>query len=179
MHGPDPGAPAPDEYAEYAVKYVSLVPAGPIVPTLEFQARVTFDLLKGLSDAEALSRQPPYTWSFKEVLGHVIDAERVFSYRALRFARADPTALPGFEENDYVRAAHFDARALNDLLAEFRALREATVWLFRGLDAESWLRRGTANGSPTSVRGLAYIIAGHELHHATILRARLKTLRGA
>jgi hypothetical protein len=178
MPGYDPGPPSPEEYAPFYKSYVSLVPEGPVVATLEAQVRETLDLLRGVSEADSETRQPPYTWSFKEVVGHLADAERVLSYRALRIARDDPTPLPGFEQDDYVRAAHFGSCPLSDLAAEFLAVREATVWLFRHLDGPAWLRRGTANNSAVTVRALAHIIAGHERHHAAILRERVKILRG-
>lgn len=178
MPGHDPGPPAPDEYHAYYEKYVSLVPRGPVTDRLGAGVGETLDPLRGLSDDEARSRQAPSTWSFKEVVGHLIDTERILSYRAVRVARGDATPLPGFEQDDYVRAARFDDPPLADLLAEFQAVRAATVWQFRNLDAPAWMRRGTADGKPVSVRALAHIIAGHERHHAAILRDRVARLRG-
>ena len=174
----DTGTLSSDEFAPYYAKYIELVPRDAIVPTLSAQIEGTLDLLGGLSEAEASTKQPPYTWSFPEVLGHLIDTERVMAYRALRIARNDATPLAGFEENDYVREANFERRPMADLSAEFRAVRESTVWLFRGLDGPAWTRRGTANNVGVSVRALAFIIAGHERHHARILGERIKSLRG-
>jgi hypothetical protein len=108
----------------------------------------------------------------KEVVGHVIDAERVFSYRALRFGRSDATQLPGFEQDDYVRAGGFAARSLRHLTDELEAVRRATVLLYEGFDEEHWSRKGIASANPVTVRSLAYIIAGHELHHVKILKER-------
>jgi len=108
----------------------------------------------------------------KEVVGHMMDAERVFSYRALRIARADKTPLPGFDENAWVPAAHFDRRPMADLVSDYQTMRAATVSLFASLDEEALTRVGTANDQPFSVRALAHIIAGHELHHVAILRER-------
>lgn len=126
----------------------------------------------GLSDAQALHRYATGKWSVKEVIGHIADAERIFAYRALRIARGDRTPLPGWDENDYVRAAGFDARPLPELLADFEAARTATVTLLGGFGPEVWSRSGTANETPITVRALAYIIAGHAEHHLRILAER-------
>lgn len=166
------GRPAPTEHAQYYEKYVSLVPEGDIVSTLSRQAETTLSLLSSIPEAQADSRYAPDKWSIKEVVGHVIDCERIFAYRALRFARNDPSPLPGFEQDDYVRNAAFGAISLTDLAAEFESLRGASVYMFKSLTAEAWLRSGSANGADVSVRALAHIIAGHELHHVGILRAR-------
>jgi len=171
---PHPGTqpPGADEYAPYYGKYVSMVPAGDVIETLRKQVETTLGLLRGLPAAAADSRYAPDKWSLKEVVGHVTDAERIFAYRALCFARSEKAALPGMEPDDYVRAASFDARSLADLADELEQVRRATVCLFRGLDAGAWARRGTASGNPVSVRALAYIIAGHEQHHRQILESR-------
>jgi hypothetical protein len=115
---------------------------------------------------------PKGKWSVKEVVGHLSDGERVFSYRALRFARADATDLPGFEENEWVANANFDRRTLASLAAEFATVRAATLALFASLDGEELLRRGTANGQAVSVRALAALLVGHERHHVGLLRER-------
>ena len=104
--------------------------------------------------------------------GHVIDTERIFSYRALRISRGDKTPIEGFEQDDYVRNASFERRSVADLLAEFETVRRATVFLFRSLDAQAWSRRGIASQNEVTVRALAYIIAGHELHHMEVLRQK-------
>ena len=130
-------------------------------------------MLRDVSESEAQTRHAPYTWSIKEVVGHLIDSERIFGVRALRFARQDPTELPGFDENHYVRNAAFDSRPLASLAQEFEFVRRSHILFFRGLDDEAWLRSGVANGLAVTVRALAYIIAGHEQHHATILHRRL------
>jgi uncharacterized damage-inducible protein DinB len=165
-------APAASEYAPYFEKYVSLVPAGDVVETLERQAAETLALLRGLDEERAGSRYEPGKWSIKQIVGHLADAERVFAYRALCFARGDRTPLPGFEQDDYVRGANFDARPITDLADEFEAVRRATVALFRQLDDESWRRTGTANDNPFTVRAIAHIIAGHELHHLGVLKTK-------
>jgi len=164
--------PEATEYAPYYGKYVSLVPDGDILRTLEGQSGATGELLRGISEGQAGSRYAPGKWSIKEVVGHIIDGERVFAYRALRFARGDQTPLPGFEQDDYVRYGSFDACMLSDLASEFEYVRQGTLSLFRHLDGEAWHRRGTASDAEVSVRALAYIIAGHELHHVRILKAK-------
>lgn len=164
--------PAPDEFAPFYAGYVARVPEGDIVDTLARQIDGTIALLAGLEDGRAGFRYAPDKWSVRQVVGHLSDSERVFATRALRFARADTTALPGFDEKRYVATGGFDDRSLADLVAEFRAVRAATVALLRGLPADAWTRAGTANQARVSVRALAWITAGHELHHREILRDR-------
>jgi len=164
--------PDASEYAPYYGTYVGTVPEGDLLQILEDQHRDTQALLGGLSEAQALHRYAPGKWSVKEVVGHLTDAERVFSYRALRFARGDAKPLQGFDENAWVPPGKFDARPLADLAAEFAVVRRATVALFRSLDAAALERRGVASDNLVSVRALAYIIAGHERHHVDILHER-------
>ena len=166
------GRPAADEFPEYYARYVALVPDGDIAGTLSGQLEATLAPVAALSEEQALHRYAPGKWSIKEVLGHVADAERVFAYRLLRFARADATPLPGFEENDYVPAGRFDDRPLADLVTELRAVRVATLALARGLPPDALDRRGTASGGSFTARGTLWIIAGHELHHRGVLRER-------
>ena len=173
MTSPAPAPrPSSGEYAPYYEKYVSLVPVGDVVETLERQVAETLALLRELTEEQGASRYAPGKWSVKEVIGHLIDAERVFAYRALRFARGDRTPLPGFEQDDYVTAGNFDARPLADLADEFEHVRRSTVALLRPLGEVEWGRSGTASDKEVSVRAIAYIIAGHELHHMRILRER-------
>lgn len=164
--------PESGEHVPYYSRYIALVPGDDAGPALATQIAETLGMLKDVDEPRALHRYQPGKWSVKEVLGHVMDAERVFAYRALRFARRDATALPGFDENTWVPAANFDRLPLADLLVEFAAVRAATVRLFRNLEPEALTRRGTANGDPVSVRALAWIIAGHERHHRGVLRER-------
>jgi uncharacterized damage-inducible protein DinB len=164
--------PVAGEFIPYYGKYIALVPAGNVADILAAQQDVTHSLLGSLSEKRALHRYAPEKWSIKEVIGHLADAERVFAYRALRFARADSAPLTGFDEKAYVPVADFDRRPLRDILAEFAAVRAATHALIASLDEASWLRQGVANGDGVSVRALALIIAGHELHHRGILRER-------
>ena len=163
--------PQAEEHAEYYARYIKLV-GDDALSALRAQRASTPRLLSGLSEAQAMHRYAPGKWSVKEVVGHMIDGERVFSYRALRVARADTTPLPGFDENAWVPAAHFDRRPMPDLVADYQTVRAATVALFSSFEEEALVRMGTANDQPISVRALAHMIAGHELHHVAILRER-------
>jgi uncharacterized damage-inducible protein DinB len=160
------------EHLPYYGKYIALVPPGDIFATLGQELETTLSLLRSLTPAQADHRYAPDKWSLKEVVGHLIDTERIFAYRAMRFARNDQTPLSGFDENAYVPAAKFGGRALDDLAAEFEHVRKANLFLFRGMDDDAWRRKGVANGAEVSVRALAWIIAGHEIHHREILRTR-------
>ena len=164
--------PDSNEYAPYYGKYLALVPAGDVVETLSRQLDETLSLLRGLSEDQAASRYAPGKWSIKEVVGHILDTERIFAHRAFRFARNDQQPLPGFEQDDYVAAAAFGNRRLSDLTTEFEHLRRANLCLFASLDETAWLRRGVASDNEVSVRALAYIMAGHEAHHMQIVRER-------
>jgi len=164
--------PEKTEYPTYAGSYVARVPDGDIVSILGRQLQETLALIRSIPEARGEFRYADGKWSVKEVIGHVIDTERVFAYRALRFARGDATPLEGFEQDDYVRGGSFDKRSLSDLADEYEHVRRATISLFANLDEEAWTRRGTANKNEVSVRGLAFIVAGHERHHVEILRTR-------
>lgn len=160
------------EYAPYYGGYIARVPTGDVVETLSTQQEGTLDLLRGLSEDQGSTRYAPGKWSIRELVGHLTDTERIFAYRALRFSRADETALASFDENAYVANASFDARSLTGLCAEFEAVRRASVLLFASFDSEEWMRRGVASNNVMSVRALAWVTAGHELHHLEILRTR-------
>lgn len=164
--------PDSTEYNPYYGKYIALVPGADIVAALSAQIDETMAFLHGLSEREGELRYAPDKWSIKEVIGHLTDAERIFSYRALRFARSDRTPLPGFEENDFVAHADFGALSLAELAAEYQAVRQSSIYMFKHLAAEAWGRRGVANNDEISVRAIAYAIGGHELHHLGIIRSR-------
>jgi len=164
--------PDDTEYLSHYSGYVALVPEGDILITLTRQNEATMALLRGLSESQGGFRYAPGKWSIKELVAHLSDAERIFADRALRFARADQTPLPGFEENDYVRNGSFDSFHLADIVTGFEDVRRSTVSLFRLMPGEATTRRGKANNADVSVRSLAYIIAGHELHHMNVLRTR-------
>jgi len=169
--------PQAGEYAPYYDRYVSLVEGEDILNALDQQRRETMLLLSGRDEEDGDFRYAPGKWSAKEVLGHVCDTERIFAYRALRFSRADATPIEGYEQDDYVRNGPFAQRPLADLVEDFIAVRRATLSLLRNLDEAAWSRRGIANKNEVSVRGLAYIIAGHELHHRRILEEKYFTNR--
>lgn len=164
--------PDKSEYAPYYEKYMSLVPQGDIIATLGQQLESTLATLRAVTEEQADSRYAEGKWSVKELVGHIIDSERIFGYRALRFARNDRTPLPGYEQDDYVDNARFGALSLSDLTEEFEHLRKANLCLFRQFDGETWQRQGEANEQMASVRAIAHIIAGHETHHMNILRTR-------
>jgi hypothetical protein len=172
MAGLNLNRPDATEYAPYYGKYISLVADKDILTLLSRQLDETLALLGSINESQAGYRYAPDKWSIKELVGHLIDTERIFAYRALRFARNDKTPLQGFEQDDYIRGASFDDCALNDLASEFEHVRRSSLSLFNHLSEEAWKRRGTASDSEVSVRALAYIIAGHELHHMEILRSR-------
>ena len=164
--------PEAGEYAAYYEKYVSIVPGADVANVLETQRVQTMQLFAGRSERDGNFRYAPDKWTVKEVLGHVNDAERIFTYRALRIARGDLTPLPGFEQDDYVRTGGFNERPLANLVEEFADIRSASLALFHSFGEEEWLRRGTASKNEVSVRALAFITAGHELHHRRILEER-------
>jgi DinB family protein len=164
--------PETTEYLPYYQKYVSLVQGNDLVPALEKQLAGTLPLLRGISEEKSLDRYAPEKWSIKELLGHVTDGERIFSYRAMRFGRNDQKPLAGFEQDDYVAAAGSDARPWSELIDEFEHVRRASILLFRGFSVDAINRSGVASDANVSVRALGYIIAGHELHHMAILRER-------
>ena len=161
--------PEPGENAPYYDRYIALVAGSDILKTLETQRRQMMLLLSGRNESDGDFRYTAGKWSAKEVLGHVCDAERVFAYRALRIARGDQTPMEGFEQDDYVRNGPFARVPLEEVVEDYISVRRATVTLLRNLDEAAWVRRGVANKNEVSVRALAYIIAGHELHHRKIL----------
>ncbi len=164
--------PQAGEFAPFYQGYVNQVPDGDIVQILDDQKRHTLDFLQSLPDEKWDYRYAEGKWSIRELLLHIIDAERIFAYRALRIARNDQTSLAGFDENAYVPESFAAQRSVVSLLREYAAVREATLQLYKNLDQSVWTRLGDANGKPVSVRGLAYIIAGHERHHLNVIRER-------
>ena len=163
--------PHADEHSPYYAKYIEQVPDGDLISMLREQLMETVALLRNVGD-RADYAYAPGKWTTKEVIGHISDVERVMSYRALRIARDDKTNLPGFDENAFVANANFGRRTVDDLLEELQVVRAATIHLAKHLDADELARRGTANGNEITVRALLYIIAGHERHHATLLREK-------
>lgn len=166
--------PQSNDYAPAFSGYVSLVPEDDVMSVIETQSSQTQKLLAGLEEAQAAFRYADGKWSIKEVFGHLVDAERVFGYRALCISRGEQNPLPGFDENEYVRNANFDGWKVGDLAEMYALTRRANIVFFRNLPPEAWDRRGIANEKPTTVRALAYIIAGHERHHLKVLRERYR-----
>jgi uncharacterized damage-inducible protein DinB len=170
--------PNPGEYAPYAIMYIGLLPDdGLVLRHLRDNLRATRELILSLPEETLLFRYAPGKWTIKEILVHLSDDERIYSYRALRFARNDRTELPGFEQDDYARSSGANERDVRDILRELAAVREATIALFKSFDKEALLRSGVANGAVMSVRAAVYHLAGHELHHVNIIRERY--LKGA
>lgn len=166
--------PNRNEYAEFYGTYISKVPNDDLLNFMELQPHEFNGLVNDLSDEEASKAPAPDKWSVKQVLGHICDSERVFTYRMLRFARADKTEIEGFEQDDYVASANSNGRSTTQLLAELKSVRGATLSLLESLTAEETVRTGIANGKSISVRALAYVIAGHAQHHLEVMRARGK-----
>lgn len=167
------GRPEASEYADYATDDIAAVPGDDAVEALRELARETPGVFESLADAadQGLTYAPG-KWTLKEILGHLIDDERVFAYRCLCVARGDGGEIPGFDEIVYVAHAGFDERSLSSLLEEYAVVRSATLAMFVNLPAEAWQRRGVVNGYGATVRGLAFHMAGHELHHLRVIQER-------
>lgn len=164
-----------DEYGAFYAGYVGRVPDNvDLFALMQAQPDDLRALVGHIPDGEASARPKPAEWSIKEVLGHIVDTERVFSYRATCIARGDTTPLPSFDQDAYVHAANFNARSVASLLDEFTALRYANLHTFHALTEPELLRRGTASSSPVSVRSLLYMLAGHVLHHIESLKVDYK-----
>ena len=167
------GRPLPGEYGEHAAADIARVAGDDGIQALAGQQREVEELFSALDErAIAGFRYAPGKWTLKEVLGHLIDDERIFAYRALCIARGDARPLASFDENGYVTGANFEQQPLRDLVDDYSLTRRASIALFRSLPAEAWLRRGNVAGYTASVRGLAFHIAGHELHHLHVIRQR-------
>lgn len=166
------GRPRPGEYAAYAQADIDHVEGDDAVAVLVRLRGETLALFERFGEAGGDLAYAAGKWTVKQVLGHLADDERIFAYRALCIARGDARPLPGFDENDYAAAAGSGRLPLADLRADYAAVRDASITLFRGLDREAWLRRGTVSGYTATPRGLAFHIAGHELHHHRVLYER-------
>ncbi len=164
--------PEPDEFGDSYQGYIDQVTAENVIQALIKQGQKTYALIQQLTDEEADYRYADGKWSVREVLGHIIDTERIMAYRALCISRGETTPLPGFDQDDYVENANFGERSLQSLSAEYDALRNANISLFNSFDENQIMQTGTASGFKTSVRALAYIIAGHEKHHHNILEEK-------
>jgi hypothetical protein len=169
---PDVRRPAPSDHPPSFQPYIDLVPDGDVLRHLERQGETTAALLATVDEARGAFAYAPGKWSIKRLVQHVVDGERMFGYRALCIARGEVGNLPPFDEDTYAAHDGSDGRRVADVVAEFAAVRRATVLLFQGFDGAAWQRRGLANGKPVAVRSLPWIVAGHELHHLTVLRDR-------
>jgi len=167
--------PLPGDHAPYYGKYIDPVLDSDILSILSTQIDEAQTLLQPLDKKVTLHRYAPGKWSVKELLGHLIDTERLFLYRATSIARADPAELPGMDEDTWVAAADFDRIPLADLLDEFVNLRRSTVRFFAALSPEALACAGTANNNRIVVRAIPYITAGHAAHHLEVLRTRYLT----
>jgi hypothetical protein len=169
---PPNSRPEKSEYAEYYETYVSQVQETNVLLALEDQLAVLENLRAEISEEKGAHAYAPGKWTVKELLGHLIDGERIFAYRALRIARADQTPLEGYDQDPYIENADFNSASVSDLVEELLLLRRANVLFFKNLSREAWQRVGTANDDEVSVRALAYIMVGHIRHHANILKER-------
>jgi hypothetical protein len=164
--------PTESEFAKSFSGYVALVPETDALAVLEHQLTDLAQLAQRVPTDREKHRYADGKWSVREVLGHLIDSERVFAYRGFCISRGEQVSLPGFEENDYVAESHYADQSLPDLVSELSLLRRANVMFFRGLSESDWERRGTANENAISVRAIAFIMAGHMRHHFVVLRDR-------
>jgi uncharacterized damage-inducible protein DinB len=164
--------PQAGEYAPYYETYISLVNTNNIINLLAELKDSTFNFFNSLTADKAEYAYAEGKWTIKQVVGHLIDAERVFAYRLLCFSRGDKTSLPGFDENSFVEFGGFNNRTLANLTEEFKAVRESNLHMLRAINHQQSTIIGTASNYPVSVRALAYIMAGHELHHLRITKER-------
>jgi DinB superfamily len=162
--------PDPSEYPAYHEAYVALVPGSDVIGALTKQVDDMSRFLDSVKDPNFA--YAPGKWTIRQILSHLVDAERVFAYRALCLARNDKTPLPAFEQDDYVTYGPSPSLPMSDLRDEYQSVRRASITLFRNLPEEAWSRRGTVNQYAASAAGLAFCIAGHELHHLKILREK-------
>jgi hypothetical protein len=167
--------PDASEYSPAVENYIRLVTGCDVLDVLHNQVAELTALLTPLDDTQALTRHAPYTWTIKQVIGHMADCERVFGYRALRLARQDATPLPGFDENAYMDAIDFDRVPLGDLMSEFELLRRSHLSMIAPFDESSWKFAGTVNDHRMTTRAVVYVMAGHAAHHLAILHQRLQS----
>lgn len=172
MNAVTAGRPDPSEYTPYYSAYVAQVDTDDIVSALRGQLDELLGFVGHLDPVTADHRYAAGKWSVKEVIGHVVDSERIFGYRALAIARGERRTLPGFEQDDYVAEGEFTRRSLQSLADEFDHVRRSNLALFESLSADQWMRIGEANEAPISVRAIAWILVGHAKHHVAVIRER-------
>ncbi|MCR8635112.1 DinB family protein [Paenibacillus radicis (ex Xue et al. 2023)] len=164
--------PDPAEHDPYYERYIQLVPSDDLLAQLRKQLTDTLELLQSTSEMKASYRYAPGKWSLREVVGHMADTERIMSYRLLRVSRGDATPIAGFDEDAYAKAANYEAYPMHSILDEFSIVRKSTLFLLERITPEAWGYWGTSNNSKITARALGYIIAGHELHHRSVIQAR-------
>ena len=164
--------PQTSEAASYYFRYIDLVSEDEIVPAIQSQMDETLQFLNGISEEKSLHSYAPGKWTIREVLNHVNDGERVFLSRAFWFARGFQEPLPSFEQEVAVQAAHANDTSWRELVDEFRTVRSSTISFFKNLPEDAWSRTGVASDNAFTVLSLAYIIAGHVVHHRRVLEER-------
>ena len=163
--------PHTDEYPPFATRYISLVPGPEVLDLLEKSKYTVYNLFSTMSEERAMHAYAEGKWTLKQMLGHMIDTERTFAYRALCFSR-NSIELPGFDQDAYVDNTDFNSRTIKSLADEYKATRESNMFLYRSFSDEQLLRGGIASKSPVTVRGLVYMTAGHELHHLKLIEEK-------
>ena len=163
--------PQPSEYPAFAQAYVGSVPDENVLELLESNKQVTYDLFRKLTEEQAMHAYAEGKWTLKQVLGHMIDTERTFAYRALCFSRNN-IELPGFDQDIYVNNTDFNSRSIQSLADEYKVTRESNMFLYRSFSEDQLLRSGNASGYPVTVRGLVYMTAGHEQYHLMLIKEK-------
>ena len=164
--------PDSTEFKSFYAGYVASVPEGDIVDVIRAEGKELAEALAKIPESKGSHRYAADKWTVKTLIGHMIDAERIFTYRALRIARGDSTPLPGFDENAFAETAGSDTRTVADLAAEMACVREATVRIFASFPDDVWSRRAVVNNGEITVRAIAYVATGHTKHHLAVLRER-------
>jgi uncharacterized damage-inducible protein DinB len=164
--------PAPTEYPAYFETYLKRLPDTDILAFLSEQVETLINLFENMPEANAEKGYAEGKWSLKELLQHMLDTERIMAYRAICFSRGEESMLPGFEEDGYAANSNANRRALEDILAEYRMLRQSTIALFKSFSSEMLMRTGNANNAQYNVRSIAWVIAAHENHHMNIIQTR-------
>lgn len=162
--------PSSSEFAHYYANYVSNVPKGNIIDTLNAQMHEFYTFINSIPGDKAFHSYAEGKWTVKQIIGHMIETERVFSYRALAFSRRDNNALPSMEQDDYVKYSNYNSRTISNLANEYLAVRISSIHLFQNMTKEMISLKGTASGVEFTVRSIPFIIAGHELHHIKVIK---------
>ena len=164
--------PQPDEYHEYYAGYIACVPEGDLFDQLTRQIEYFQNRLQRISNEDASVLHSPYTWTIKQVIGHLIDAEKLFGWRAHRFGCGDETPLPGMDQNPYIEAMDYNTPTVRQLADELELVRRSNLSFLCRLPTEAWDRSGIAAGNSMTVRALAYVLVGHINHHMQIVEQR-------